>query len=114
MRDMVVMDVDIDSKDYFATTPVSVTQRTMDQLHKRGHGIILMHDIHKRTAKMLPTLLSTLEAEGYKVVTMKFKKTRPPNNLVASADFVMTRERGLSTRDRLPRSDRRQRKPVGT
>ncbi|RUM15680.1 polysaccharide deacetylase family protein [Rhizobium phaseoli] len=91
MRDMVVMDVDIDSKDYFATTPVSVTQRTMDQLHKRGHGIILMHDIHKRTAKMLPTLLSELEAEGYKVVTLKFKKTQAPNNLVASADFVTTR-----------------------
>ncbi|MBB4479727.1 polysaccharide deacetylase family protein [Rhizobium etli] len=91
MRDMVIMDVDIDSKDYFATTPASVTQRTMDQLHKRGHGIILMHDIHKRTAKMLPTLLSKLEAEGYKVVTLKFKKTQAPTNLVASANVVMTR-----------------------
>jgi len=91
MRDMVVMDVDIDSKDYFNTTPVSVTQRTMNLLHKRGRGIILMHDIHKRTATMLPTLLSKLEAEGYKVVTLKFKKTEVPSNLVASADFVMTR-----------------------
>ncbi|MBB2710049.1 UNVERIFIED_ORG: peptidoglycan/xylan/chitin deacetylase (PgdA/CDA1 family) [Rhizobium etli] len=91
MRDMVVMDLDIDSKDYFTTTPASVTQRTMDQLHKRGHGIILMHDIHKRTAKMLPTLLSKLEAEGYKVVTLKFKKTQAPTNLVASAGFVTVR-----------------------
>ncbi|SCB60138.1 Peptidoglycan/xylan/chitin deacetylase, PgdA/CDA1 family [Rhizobium aethiopicum] len=91
MRDMVVMDVDIDSKDYFATTPASVTQRIMDLLHKRGRGIVLMHDIHKRTATMLPTLLSTLEAEGYKVVTLKFKKAQVPNDLVASADFVATR-----------------------
>ncbi|TBC93652.1 polysaccharide deacetylase family protein [Rhizobium leguminosarum] len=91
MRDMVVMDVDIDSKDYFTTTPVSITQRTMNLLHKRGRGIILMHDIHKRTATMLPTLLSKLEAEGYKVVTLKFKKTEVPNTVVASADFVMTR-----------------------
>lgn len=91
MRDMVVMDVDIDSKDYFNTTPVSVTQRTMDLLHKRGRGIILMHDIHKRTATMLPTLLSKLEAEGYKVVTLKFKKTPAPNNVLASADFVTIR-----------------------
>ncbi|MBB2751829.1 UNVERIFIED_ORG: peptidoglycan/xylan/chitin deacetylase (PgdA/CDA1 family) [Rhizobium aethiopicum] len=91
MRDLVVMDVDIDSKDYFTITPASVTQRTMDLLHKRGRGIILMHDIHKRTATMLPTLLSELEAEGYKVVTLKFKKTQAPNNLVASADFVTTR-----------------------
>ncbi len=91
MRDMVVMDVDIDSKDYFTTTPVSITQRTMNLLHKRGGGIILMHDIHKRTATMLPTLLSKLEAEGYKVVTLKFKKTEAPNTVVASADFVTTR-----------------------
>ncbi|NYJ10085.1 peptidoglycan/xylan/chitin deacetylase (PgdA/CDA1 family) [Rhizobium leguminosarum] len=91
MRDLVVMDVDIDSKDYFAITPASVTQRTMDLLHKRGRGIILMHDIHKRTATMLPTLLSELESEGYKVVTLKFKKTQAPSNLVASADLVTTR-----------------------
>ncbi|WP_027685248.1 polysaccharide deacetylase family protein [Rhizobium leguminosarum] len=91
MRDMVVMDVDIDSKDYFTTTPVSITQRTMNLLHKRGRGIILMHDIHKRTATMLPTLLSKLETEGYKVVTLKFKKTEVPNTVVASADFVTTR-----------------------
>ncbi|MBB4289290.1 peptidoglycan/xylan/chitin deacetylase (PgdA/CDA1 family) [Rhizobium leguminosarum] len=91
MREMVVMDVDIDSKDYFAITPASVTQRTMDLLHKRGRGIILMHDIHKRTATMLPTLLSELEAEGYKVVTLKFKKTPVPNNVLASADFVTIR-----------------------
>jgi peptidoglycan/xylan/chitin deacetylase (PgdA/CDA1 family) len=90
-RDMVVMDVDIDSKDYFTTTPVSITQRTMNLLHKRDRGIILMHDIHKRTATMLPTLLSKLEAEGYKVVTLKFKKTEVPNTVVASADFVTTR-----------------------
>ncbi|RUM26520.1 polysaccharide deacetylase family protein [Rhizobium vallis] len=91
MRDMVVMDVDIDSKDYFTTTPASVTQRTLNLLQKRGHGIILMHDIHKRTATMLPTLLSKLEGEGYKVVTLKFRKTQAPSNLVASADFVATR-----------------------
>ncbi|ANK85138.1 MULTISPECIES: polysaccharide deacetylase family protein [unclassified Rhizobium] len=91
MRDVVVMDVDIDSKDYFTTTPVCVTQRTMNLLHKRGRGIVLMHDIHKRTATMLPTLLSKLEAEGYKVVTLKFKKPAAPSNLVASADLVMTR-----------------------
>ncbi|MGO7170874.1 polysaccharide deacetylase family protein [Rhizobium leguminosarum] len=91
MRDMVVMDVDIDSKDYFTTTRVSATQRTMNLLHKRGRGIILMHDIHKRTVAMLPSLLSRLEAEGYKVIMLKFKKTEVPNTVVASADLVTIR-----------------------
>lgn len=84
MRDMVVMDVDVDSKDYFNTTPASVTKRTFDLLHKRGRGIILMHDIHNRTATMLPTLLSKLEAEGYKVVTLKFKKPAVAPTVMAS------------------------------
>jgi peptidoglycan/xylan/chitin deacetylase (PgdA/CDA1 family) len=78
MRDMVVMDVDIDSKDYFITTPVAITLRTMNLLHKSGRGVILMHDIHNRTATMLPTLLSKLENEGYKVVTLKFRKNQAP------------------------------------
>jgi peptidoglycan/xylan/chitin deacetylase (PgdA/CDA1 family) len=78
MREMVVMDVDVDSKDYFNTTPAAVTKRTLDLLHKRGRGIILMHDIHNRTATMLPTFLAKLEEEGYKVVTLKFKKPVAP------------------------------------
>ncbi|MGO7410869.1 polysaccharide deacetylase family protein, partial [Rhizobium ruizarguesonis] len=78
-----VLAVDIDIKDYFTKTPVSITQRTMNLLQKRGRGIILMHDIQKRTATMLPTLLSKLETEGYKVVKLKFKKTEVPNTVVA-------------------------------
>ncbi|TXH80825.1 MAG: polysaccharide deacetylase family protein [Rhizobium sp.] len=91
-RDMVVMDVDIDSKDYFTSTPTSVVDRTMRQLHQRGHGIVLMHDIHQRTVRMLPVLLSCLEKEGYKVVTLKYKRTpTPATNLVAQADTKMVR-----------------------
>jgi peptidoglycan/xylan/chitin deacetylase (PgdA/CDA1 family) len=83
MRDMVVMDVDIDTKDYFSVAPANVTKRTMDLLHKRGRGIILMHDIHNRTATMLPTLLTRLEAEGYKVVTLKFKRPAAPAEMAS-------------------------------
>jgi peptidoglycan/xylan/chitin deacetylase (PgdA/CDA1 family) len=92
MRDLVVMDVDIDSKDYFNTTPAAVATRTMDLLHKRGRGIILMHDIHQRTAAMLPTLLTRLEREGYKVVTLKYKGTSAPTtDLVAQASIRVMR-----------------------
>ncbi|MDP9808629.1 peptidoglycan/xylan/chitin deacetylase (PgdA/CDA1 family) [Rhizobium tibeticum] len=83
MRDMVVMDVDVDSKDYLNTSPATITKRTMDLLHRRGRGIILMHDIHNRTATMLPTLLSTLEAEGYKVVTLQFEKPTAPAEMAS-------------------------------
>ncbi|GAC1042669.1 polysaccharide deacetylase family protein [Rhizobium sp. No.120] len=91
-RDMIVMDVDIDSKDYFTSTPASVVDRTMKQLHQRGRGIVLMHDIHQRTVRMLPVLLSRLENEGYKVVTLKYKPGPvPATNLVAQAETKMVR-----------------------
>jgi len=69
-RGIVVIDADIDSKDYFQSTPDQVRKRTMARIEQRGSGIILMHDIHPRTAQMLPALLADLKAKGYKVVRL--------------------------------------------
>ena len=92
MRDIVIMDVDVDSKDYFTTSPAAVAARTMNELRKRGRGIILMHDIHQRTATMLPALLTRMEKEGYKVVTLKYKGApKPGSDLVAQANTKMVR-----------------------
>lgn len=85
-RGMVIMDVQIDSKDYFKDAPAVVASRTMAALRHRGSGIILMHDIHRRTAAMLPALLVQLKAEGYKVVHLVYKKKPHAPLLVASLD----------------------------
>jgi peptidoglycan/xylan/chitin deacetylase (PgdA/CDA1 family) len=69
-RGIVVIDADIDSKDYFQSTPDQVRQRTLARIEQRGSGIILMHDIHPRTAQMLPRLLADLQSRGYKVVRL--------------------------------------------
>ena len=68
---MVVLDVQVDSKDYFGVSPAAVATRTMNSLRAHGKGIILLHDIHARTAAMLPALLTQLSAEGYKVVRLR-------------------------------------------
>jgi peptidoglycan/xylan/chitin deacetylase (PgdA/CDA1 family) len=60
--------VDIDSKDYLAHDPKIVEQRILAQLATEKKGIILMHDIHAWTAKMLPDLLKELHDRGLKVV----------------------------------------------
>ncbi|MEX6507330.1 polysaccharide deacetylase family protein [Jiella sp. M17.18] len=65
-----VIDVDIDTKDYFRDTPETVEGRAMAAVEKRGHGIILMHDIQGRTAAMLPQFLAALQSHGYKVVRL--------------------------------------------
>jgi peptidoglycan/xylan/chitin deacetylase (PgdA/CDA1 family) len=80
---LVVLDVQIDSKDYFSVSPAAVATRTMTALRTQGKGIILLHDIHNRTAAMLPALLTQLKAEGYKVVSLHRRK---PSLLVASLD----------------------------
>lgn len=68
--DMVVLDVDIDSKDYYKESADVVAARTLDRLEARGSGIILFHDIHQRTVEMLPGFLAELEARGYSVVRL--------------------------------------------
>ena len=73
--DMVVLDVDIDSKDYYADSASVVTARTLERLDARGSGIILFHDIHQRTVDMLPGFLAELEARGYSVVRLVPKST---------------------------------------
>ena len=69
-RGVVVLDVDIDSKDYFKVSPNAVIERTMRTLRAKGKGIVLMHDLQERTAVMLPELLRQMKAEGYRVVTL--------------------------------------------
>lgn len=75
MGNVVVLDVDIDSKDYFKDTPETVARRTLERLDARGSGIILFHDIHQRTVDMLPAFLTELQARGYSVVRLAPKGT---------------------------------------
>lgn len=84
--DMVVLDVDIDSKDYYKDTPAVVAQRTLDRLDARGSGVILFHDIHQRTVDMLPEFLSELAARGYSVVHLEPSKPGVFGRPVITAD----------------------------
>lgn len=67
----VVIDVDIDSKDYFQSSPDQLRRRVVERVQARGSGIILMHDIHARTVAMLPGLLDELHRKGFKVVHLR-------------------------------------------
>lgn len=66
----VIMDVGVDSKDYYSDSAEQVRERTLARMAKAGHGIVLFHDIHHRTVQMLPQLLKDMEARGYKVVNL--------------------------------------------
>jgi peptidoglycan/xylan/chitin deacetylase (PgdA/CDA1 family) len=80
---MVVLDVDIDSKDYYKDSPEVIAARTMDKLEARGSGIILFHDIHQRTVETLPVFLAQLEERGYSVVRLV-----PKDNSIFGRDLI--------------------------
>jgi len=80
---VVVLDVDIDSKDYFKESPETVAKRTLARLDRRGSGIILFHDIHQRTVDMLPMFLAELKERGYSVVRLV-----PKDNGVFGRDVI--------------------------
>lgn len=67
-RGLISFGANIDSRDWESVSANTVHNRVMRQLRKTGKGIILLHDIQSRTAKMLPRLLNSLKAEGYKLV----------------------------------------------
>lgn len=86
--DMVVLDVDIDSKDYFRDTPEAVAARTLARLDARGSGVILFHDIHQRTVDMLPAFLAELDARGYSVVRLVPKNSGVFGRSVITAEMM--------------------------
>lgn len=81
-RNIAMFSTDIDSFDFKVQTPEKMVQGIMAKLDKHGKGILLMHDIHKTTAKAMPLLLNALKAGGYKIVHMK-----PKDEVVTLAEF---------------------------
>ena len=72
-RNIAMFSTDIDSFDFKPQPAENIVKVVMAKLEKNGKGIVLMHDIHKTTAKAVPILLAQLKAKGYKIVHLKAK-----------------------------------------
>jgi len=59
----------VDSEDWADPVPNSVAQRVISEVERAYRGIILFHDIHKVGLEALPTVIQTLQADGYKFVS---------------------------------------------
>jgi peptidoglycan/xylan/chitin deacetylase (PgdA/CDA1 family)/uncharacterized caspase-like protein len=60
------MEWNIDSMDWADPVPNSVAQRVLKEIDHQGRGIILFHDIHNRAVEVLPSLIETLQKNGYR------------------------------------------------
>jgi len=87
-RNIAMFSTDIDSNDYRPQTVDHLAKSVVAKLEKRGKGIILMHDIHKRTAQALPIILAQIKAKGFKIVHLTAKAP-----LVTLAEFDETIEK---------------------
>ncbi len=63
-----VFSADVVGDDWHRISSNEILRRVMRRLNQRGRGIILLHDIKNKTAKMLPALLRRLKKDGYKIV----------------------------------------------
>jgi len=87
-KQLVTWSADVDTDDWWrGSSPEAIVQRTMRRLNAKGRGIILMHDIHRRTAMALPILLKELKADGYNVVQVVAESEQPKSlpQLMASS-----------------------------
>lgn len=72
----------VDSNDWRpGQTPREVMNNTLQAMAAAKRGIVLFHDVHQRTAEMMPQFLSSMVDLGYEVVLLKASddelRTRP-------------------------------------
>lgn len=67
-KGMPVFGADLWASDWNVMTPQEELDLLMGRLRRSGGGIVLLHDIHKQTADMMPALLAALKAEGFHLV----------------------------------------------
>ncbi|MGE5087315.1 MAG: polysaccharide deacetylase family protein [Bacillota bacterium] len=61
----------IDSEDWRAQTNEEILKKTLAQIDETKRGIVLFHDIQRRTAEILPQFLRELYNRGYSVVLLQ-------------------------------------------
>lgn len=67
-KGLMVWSTDVMAHDWKRIKPAGIIRRAIDRLAVKGKGILLLHDIHERTATALPALLAELKARGYRIV----------------------------------------------
>lgn len=68
----------IDSRDWADPVPASIAHRVVVETEKQGKGVILLHDIHRKTVEALPLILDTLSERGYRFVLWDGEKLSQP------------------------------------
>jgi peptidoglycan/xylan/chitin deacetylase (PgdA/CDA1 family) len=63
-----IWSTDVYASDWLFVTPEMVAATAIRRLERRKKGMLMLHDIHQRTALALPLILSELKSRGYHIV----------------------------------------------
>jgi peptidoglycan-N-acetylglucosamine deacetylase len=63
-----IMSVDFFALDWKPLSAQQLVSQVIERVESRKRGILLMHDIHERTALALPAILRELKRRGYRIV----------------------------------------------
>jgi peptidoglycan/xylan/chitin deacetylase (PgdA/CDA1 family)/uncharacterized caspase-like protein len=75
----------IDSQDWADPVPLSIADRVIKTFDREKRGIVLFHDIHKRTVDALPRILDELQKRGVRFVGWDGTGFSAPAGTVAAA-----------------------------
>jgi len=67
-RHLIVFSSDTVADDWRHVSPEQIKMLALKRLEARGKGILLLHDIHAKTAAALPGLLKALKDNGFRIV----------------------------------------------
>ena len=90
-----VFGADLWASDWVPMTPEAELDLLMGRLRTAGRGIILLHDIKRQTAEMLPRFLAALKTERFRVVRLVPGGTTTPTR-DAPAGWSSETDRTLS------------------
>jgi peptidoglycan/xylan/chitin deacetylase (PgdA/CDA1 family) len=90
--DMVIFSCDICTRDWRRMPADDWLRETLSLIESRGRGIVIMHDIQRKTAAKLPELLDALAERNFRIVHVVPKDGRALQPLDAKARVSLDRE----------------------
>ena len=85
---LTVWSTDIHANDWDRLSPERVAGLAIQRLERNRKGILMLHDIHERTARALPLLLKDLKARGYSVVHVVPADAHHPKTAVSAGQWT--------------------------
>lgn len=70
----------IDSEDWKAQSNETLLRNTISRIEARGRGVVLFHDIQRRTAEIMPEFLKELHKRGYSIVLLQSSDAKARTN----------------------------------